>query len=99
MTKTVFLDTRLGFLENIAASPRVAVVYSSARLESIAESILRKYHDQDFSHTDAVSFAAMRDLSISRAFAFDKQYLTAPTRVTFLLSRSTNWSVNRNQII
>jgi uncharacterized protein len=67
----------LRFLENITASPRVAVVYSDARLESMAESILRKYHDQDFSYTDAVSFAAMRDRAINRAFTFDKHFLTA----------------------
>jgi predicted nucleic acid-binding protein len=65
------------FLESIAASPRVAVVYSDARLESIAETILRKYHDQDFSYTDAVSFAVMRDRAINRVFAFDRHFLTA----------------------
>jgi uncharacterized protein len=67
----------LRFLENIAASPRIAVVYSDARLESIAEGLLRKYHDQDFSYTDAVSFAAMRECAVSRAFAFDKHFFTA----------------------
>lgn len=65
------------FLENIAASPRVIKTYSDSVLEETAEGILRKYQDQDFSYTDAVSFAAMKQYEIIRAFSFDQHFVTA----------------------
>jgi hypothetical protein len=46
-------------------------------LEFKAEKILEKYQDQDFSYTDAVSFAAMREFKIGKAFAFDSHFSTA----------------------
>ena len=42
-----------------------------------AEKILEKYQDQDFSYTDAVSFAVMRELKIGKAFAFYSHFSTA----------------------
>ena len=65
------------FLENIAASPRVNKVYSDSTLEEEAEGILRKYEDQDFSYTDAVSFAVMKQYKIVQAFSFDRHFVTA----------------------
>jgi len=65
------------FLENIAASPRVIKISSDSELEDAAESILRTYEDQDFSYTDAVSFAVMNQLGIGKAFSFDRHFLTA----------------------
>ena len=67
----------LAFLENIKASPRIARVYSTPDLEAEAEKILRRYQDQDFSLTDAVSFALMRARKITTAFAFDAHFATA----------------------
>jgi len=65
------------FLENIAASPRVVKIYSDSILEETAESILGQYQDQDFSYTDAVSFAVMKQYGITEAFSFDKHFATA----------------------
>jgi len=65
------------FLENIAASPRVSKIYSDQALELEAERVLGQYQDQDFSYVDAVSFAAMRQQKIDRAFAFDRHFVTA----------------------
>ncbi len=65
------------FLENIAASPRVIKVYSDNLLEERAEDILRKYQDQDFSYTDAVSFAAMEQYALEKAFSFDQHFVVA----------------------
>ena len=45
--------------------------------KTIFEEILRKYSDQDFSYTDAVSFAIMRRQRIRKAFCFDKHFATA----------------------
>jgi predicted nucleic acid-binding protein len=41
------------------------------------ESILARYSDQDFSLTDAVSFAVMRQRRIEEAFTFDNHFSTA----------------------
>ncbi len=64
------------FLEGIRASPRIERVISSFDLESEAERILKKYDDQDFSYTDAVSFALMHARGIKEAFAFDSHFST-----------------------
>ena len=52
-------------------------IYSDQSLEQDAENILVKYQDQDFSYTDAVSFAVMRRDGIDRAFSFDRHFVTA----------------------
>jgi predicted nucleic acid-binding protein len=65
------------FLESLAASPRITKIYSDSNLEETAEDILRKYHDQYFSYTDAVSFAVMKQYRIVEAFSFDEHFVTA----------------------
>ena len=65
------------FLESLSASPRIVKIYSDGELEEKAESILRKYQDQHFSFTDAVSFAVMNKHDILEAFCFDKHFKTA----------------------
>lgn len=67
----------ISFLQNLSSSPRITKIYSDTTLEFKAEKILKKYQDQDFSYTDAVSFAAMRELKIGKAFAFDSHFSTA----------------------
>jgi predicted nucleic acid-binding protein len=67
----------LAFLDHIKASPRIVRVYSTPELEAEAEETLRRYEDQDFSFTDAVSFAVMRARDITTAFAFDAHFATA----------------------
>jgi hypothetical protein len=46
-------------------------------LEDKAEKILRKYDDQDFSLTDALSFAVMDEYGIKKAFSFGRHFLIA----------------------
>ncbi len=70
-------EAAIAFLENIAASPRVMKIYSDITLEDMAEDTLRKYQDQDFSYTDAVSFAVMEYYGIKQAFSFDQHFVTA----------------------
>lgn len=65
------------FLESIRSSPRIEKVESTEELEIEAEDILRCYSDQDFSYTDAVSFALIRQRGIGTAFAFDKHFSIA----------------------
>lgn len=65
------------FLDSIRRSRRILKIYSDETLEEQAEAILRRYSDQDFSFTDAVSFTVMGQRGISEAFAFDRHFLTA----------------------
>lgn len=65
------------FLEKVSSSPRIQKIFSNEKLEREAESILRKYRDQDFSYTDAVSFSLMAQMQIKQAFAFDHHFSTA----------------------
>jgi predicted nucleic acid-binding protein len=66
----------IGFLERLGASPRIQKIYSTPELEKEAEEILKRYDDQDFSYTDAVSFALMQREGIREAFAFDAHFST-----------------------
>lgn len=43
----------------------------------MADDILKIYHDQDFSYTDAISFAVIKQSEIAQAFSFDKHFVTA----------------------
>jgi predicted nucleic acid-binding protein len=65
------------FLEALRASPRLTRLYAFPELDDVAEQILIRYADQDFSYVDAVSFAVMRSERIDEAFAFDHHFLTA----------------------
>lgn len=77
MRRTIGHQAAIRFLESIAASPRVVKIYSDSVIEEMAEDILRQYKDQDFSYTDAVSFALMKHYGITQAFCFDKHFVTA----------------------
>lgn len=70
-------NTALKFLTNSAGIKKLTKLYSDEDLETRAESILRRYNDQDFSFVDAVSFAVMEDLNITTAFTFDHHFLIA----------------------
>lgn len=65
------------FLTQMRSRVRLVKVYSDENLETSAEEILRRYADQDFSLTDAVSFALMRQRGITEAFTFDRHFLIA----------------------
>jgi predicted nucleic acid-binding protein len=69
------------FLHSLRDSPRLTKVYSDARLESIAEDILERYADQDFSFADAVSFAVMQERGMEEAFTFDSHFATMGYRM------------------
>ena len=67
----------MGFLERLKASPRINKVHSVQDIEEEAEAILRKYSDQNFSYTDAVSFVTMRTGKIQKVFLFGRHFSTA----------------------
>jgi hypothetical protein len=66
----------ISFLNIIEQSSSVQCVWSSQELEAQARDILRRYDDQDFSYTDAVSFALMQHMKLTQAFAFDHHFST-----------------------
>jgi len=67
----------VSFLESLRQSPRLLKICSTPELEREAENLLQQYADQDFSYTDAVSFALMRQRGLGEAFAFDQHFATA----------------------
>lgn len=68
-------------LRSLRDSPRLQRVWSDAHLESRAEAILEQHVDQDFSFTDAVSFAVMQERGIEEAFTFDSHFATLGFRM------------------
>ena len=64
----------LSFLDLIEQSSSVQCIWSSQELETRARDILRRYDDQGFSYTDAVSFALMQQRELTEAFAFDHHF-------------------------
>jgi hypothetical protein len=68
----------LKFLDGVAADPthEVVDVERDLRLAGI-ERWLRRFADQEFSLTDAVSFEVMRRRKLRRALALDRHFLAA----------------------
>ncbi len=68
----------LEFLDRLAADPshEIVDVDRDLRLAAI-ERWLRRFRDQDFSLTDAVSFEVMRQRRIRRALALDRHFAVA----------------------
>jgi len=70
-------EVALGWWELIISSLKVKIVYPDSHLTGEAFAILRKYNDQPFSLTDAVSFALMEKMKITDSFAFDVHFTIA----------------------
>jgi predicted nucleic acid-binding protein len=75
--RNISYKAAITFLDSIASSPRINKIYSDIEFEQSAEQILRQYQDQEFSYTDAVSFAVMKKMKLTLAFAFDRHFKTA----------------------
>lgn len=65
------------FPERLHAGPRIETDCASPNPHADAEEILRRRDGQDFSLTDAVSFALTRQRGISIALAFDAHFAAA----------------------
>jgi predicted nucleic acid-binding protein len=70
-------DTAVRFLDTVSASPRIETIRVSEPAERAAEQWLRSRDDREFSWVDATSFATMRELRLSEAFAFDADFSAA----------------------
>jgi uncharacterized protein len=69
--------TAVAFFDALCASPRVELVRVSESIEADASAWLRSREDGEFSWVDATSFALMRVLKITEAFAFDADFAAA----------------------
>jgi predicted nucleic acid-binding protein len=67
----------LRFGDALLTSRLVSIIRPSPAQDSAAMELFRRFDDQRFSFFDCSSFALMRDLSISRAFAFDQDFVIA----------------------
>lgn len=67
----------IGFLDRVEKSQWIEKFYSDYGLEEQAYAILKKFQDQDFSFTDAVSFSLMQQRGVKKAFAYDIHFQTA----------------------
>ena len=70
-------DAALGWWERVCSSLKVKVIYADPAITGEAIKILRKFYDQPFSLTDAVSFALMKKMKVTDAFAFDVHFTIA----------------------
>jgi len=77
LRRRIGADAAWTFLKNINESPRIEIIYPDGRLEKKAKQILHQYADQDFSLTDALSFACMKEVGLSEAFAYDQHFVIA----------------------
>lgn len=67
----------LSFLDFVHESPRVKIVYSDREVENRAIDLVKKFGDQTFSYTDAVSFVLMQSMDLVEAFGFDIHFKVA----------------------
>ncbi len=74
LARKISKQTAIKFLNTIYSDDKVNVVLNDENLEQKAYAIFKKYTDQDFSITDCVSFAIMKENRIKEAFTFDKHF-------------------------
>ena len=77
LLRRVGRPTAHAFVHEVVRVPN-AVVWSTPEIEARARlDWLDRYHDQDFSYTDAVSFAVMAERDIREALTLDHHFAVA----------------------
>lgn len=69
------------FLDSLNHSPSIEIVFLDQDIELAARKVLEKFSDQDFSFTDAASFAIMKARKMRTAFTLDKHFAIAGFRI------------------
>ena len=67
----------VGLIDLMERTPRLTVAHISEELERQALEWLRRHDERPYSFVDATSFALMRSLKITEAFAFDADFAAA----------------------
>jgi predicted nucleic acid-binding protein len=67
----------VGFLDDLARSPRVRILAATPDHEADALRWLRRHDERPYSFVDATSFALMRGLRIRSALTFDRDFEAA----------------------
>lgn len=67
----------LAFVRHVRQPPNVVVESREALEHDAIEEWLARFEDQDFSLTDAVSFAVMRERGITEALTLDRHFVIA----------------------
>jgi predicted nucleic acid-binding protein len=70
-------DAAVDFLDAVARSPRLQLVFAGEVLEAAALKWLRRRDEREYSYVDATSFALMRSLRIREALAFEGDFQAA----------------------
>jgi len=70
-------ESAVQFLDALARSPRLQIIFVSETLERAALVWLRRRDEREYSYVDATSFALMRSLGIREALAFDGDFQAA----------------------
>ena len=73
---SVFLGgpAAVGFLDAMASSPRIRILFAEEAIEREALDWLRRRDERECSFVDATSFAVMRQLGLDEALAFDGDF-------------------------
>jgi predicted nucleic acid-binding protein len=70
-------DAATHFLDALAGTRRLQLVFVAEQLEQSALEWLRRHDEREYSYVDATSFALMRSLQIREALAFDGDFQAA----------------------
>ena len=79
--RRVGIATALRFVQSVTSPPNVIVRGTAEIEERAVDDWLGRYADQDFSFTDAVSFAVMRERRIAEALSLDHHFEVAGFRL------------------
>ncbi len=75
--RRIHRDAALAFLREVRREPHVVIESTGAYELTAQREWLERYDDQDFSLTDAVSFAVMSERGIRDALAIDHHFAVA----------------------
>ena len=77
LVRRAWHEAGVSFLDALARTARLRVLFVSQELEREALGWLRLHDEREYSFVDATSFALMRSLGIREAFAFDGDFEAA----------------------
>ena len=77
LRRTAGAVAAFGFADRLTRSTKLVTVHVDEDTEARAWELLRRFDDHDLSFVDATSFVVMKQRRLTRAFAFDRHFVTA----------------------